>query len=70
MLQFVNTLEFGGATDYALTLCEHTDRARFEPRFAHGPGSGWEARAAACSVEVLYLDTMKPTHTRESPTTP
>ena len=66
VLQFVNTLEFGGATDYALTLCEHLDPIRFRTWLAAGPGSGWEARAAECNEDVLHLRTMKPTHTRES----
>ena len=69
VLQFVNTLEFGGATDYALTLCENIDSQVFETRFATGPGSGWEARAEQCNEHVLALDTMKPTHTDESDNT-
>jgi len=69
ILQFVNTLEFGGATDYALTLSEHLDKNRFQSYFAHGPGSGWEARADDCSTDVLNLDTMKPSHTQETDNT-
>ena len=66
VLQFVNTLEFGGATDYALTLCENLNKEKFESRLASGPGSGWETRARACNEDILYLNTMKPTHTKET----
>jgi len=66
ILQFVNTLEFGGATDYALTLCEQLNKSEFVSYLAHGPGSGWEDRAESCCEDVLFLDTMKPSHTKES----
>jgi len=69
VLQFVNTLEFGGATDYELTLCENIDESRFETRLATGPGGGWETRAANCNDDVLMLDMMKPTHTEETDNT-
>jgi len=69
VLQFVNTLDFGGATDYALTLCENIDSAQFETCLASGPGSGWEDRANSCNEDVLLLDMMKPTHTEETDNT-
>lgn len=69
VLQFVNTLEFGGATDYALTLCENINPELFESFVATGPGDGWNERAENCSSDLLILESMKPSHTQETSNT-
>lgn len=61
MLQFVNTFDVGGATEYAFMLSEHANPLAQPPLLAAGPGTAWLDRAERLG-RVHTLETMKPTH--------
>jgi len=61
MLQFVNTFDVGGATEYAFMLSEHANPLARQPQLGAGPGADWIGRAERLG-RVHVFDSMKPTH--------
>lgn len=60
--QFVNTLDMGGATDFAINLAERLRGDSFRTAIVAGPGDAWLDRVRSLDVPLHRLDTFAPTH--------